>query len=96
MKKKGIVKEYKYRGRSFTIIKKDGFYLAIEDKYITDGKMNTSLNGLQMKASEKLGQCIDAVKKSCDIEYYETQGMSKAEAFAKAFDLPIEMAELLF
>ena len=93
---KSIVREYKYRGRSFTIIKKDGFYLAIEDKYITDGKMNTSLNGLQMRASEKLEQCIDAVNKSCDIEYYKSQGMSKAEAFAKAFNLPIEAVEKAF
>lgn len=93
---KNIVREYKYRGRNFTIIKKDEYYLAIEDKYITDGKLNKTLNGIQMYASPKLDQCINQVHSQVDVDWYQEQGMTKAEAFAKAFNIPKETAKELF
>ena len=93
---KNIVREYNYKGRNFTIITKDEHYLAIEDKYITDGKMNKTLNGLQMYASATLSQCITKVKTQVDFDSYTEQGMSKAEAFAKAFNLPIEVTKEMF
>lgn len=36
----------------FYIVKKDEWYLAIDSKYVTDGKINTQLNGLQMHAQK--------------------------------------------
>ena len=42
-------------GREFEIVENDdGWYLAIEKKYITDGKLNCKLNGLQMHAGRTI------------------------------------------
>ena len=85
-----IIKTFTARNRNFTIVKDEqGFYLAIEDKYITDGKTNTALNGLQMSASKDLNQCLQMCNNKVDTDYYLSQGMTKAEAFAKVFNLPL-------
>lgn len=83
-----IVTTFNYRGHKYTIAHDGKFYLAIEDKYITNGKMNTTLNGLQMNASDTLNQCLTGIKNRLDMEHYEAQGMSKAEAFCKVFNMP--------
>jgi len=88
-----IIKTFTARNRNFTIVKDDeGFYLAIEDKYITDGKTNTALNGLQMSASKDLNQCLTMCNNKVDTDYYLSQGMTKSEAFAKVFNLPMTPA----
>ena len=90
-----IIKNYIVRGRHFTIVKNaEGFYLAIEDKYITDGKINTTLNGVQMNASKDLNQCLDLVKSEVEIDYLVEQGHSKAEAFAIYFNLTDRQEEI--
>ena len=82
-----MVKVFKYRDRNFTIVKKEDYYCAIEDKYIdVNGKMKCRLNVLQMFASVVLEETIKRVQDSVDIEYYITQGMTKAEAFCKVFN----------
>ena len=82
-----LVKVFNYRGRNFTIVKKGNYYCAIEDKYIDEsGKMNCTLNGLQMFASEVLEETIKRVQNSVDVNYYISQGMTKAEAFCKVFN----------
>ena len=98
MKTTMIIENFNYRNRRFTIVLNDGFYCAIEDKYITDGVMNTTLNGLQMCANRKLDGCLNDVKRKVDMEHYEAQGMTKAEAFCKVFNLPnmIEQMEAVF
>lgn len=83
-----IVKNFIIRNRHFTIVKNaDGFYLAIEDKYITDGKINTTLNGAQMHASKDLNQCLEDTKNAVEIDWLVSQGHSKAEAFAIHFNM---------
>ena len=83
-----VIKNYTLRGRHFTIVKnEEGFYLAIEDKYITDGKINTTLNGVQMNASKDLNQCLDLVKSEVEMDHLVSKGYSKAEAFAIYFNL---------
>lgn len=90
-----IIKNYIVRGRHFTIVKNaEGFYLAIEDKYITDGKINTTLNGVQMNASKDLNQCLDLVKSEVEIDYLVEQGHSKSEAFAIYFNLTDRQEEI--
>lgn len=84
-----------YKGRTFEIVKKDGFYLAVEDKYLTDGIMNTTLNGLQMNASEELGRCINQTKNAVELDEYMEQGFTREEAVCKVLGFPIEMAEVL-
>lgn len=85
-----IIKVFAVRGRHFNIVKnEEGFYLAIEDKYITNGKINTTLNGFEMNADKNLDSCLKGCKNKVDLEYYISQGYSKAEAFAKTFDIPM-------
>ena len=92
-----IIKQLVVRGRSFAIVKnEDGFYLAIEDKYITDGKVNTTLNGLQMCASKNLNTCLNDCRNRTEIEYLEAQGHSKAEAFGIVFGIPAEQLAVMF
>lgn len=71
------------RGRHFIVVKNDeGFYLAIETKYIdADGRLNTALNGMQMHASKDLNMCLECTKDAVDIDYLKSTGLNKDEAF---------------
>lgn len=97
-----VTNDYVVRGRHFTIVKETeghfaGFYHAIEDKYITDGRLNKTLNGAQLHASKELNTCLNNTRNSVEIDYLIEQGYSKAEAFAKVFDLDVEdLPERLF
>lgn len=93
-----IIRNLVVRGREFAIVKNDeGFYLAIEDKYITDGKMNTTLNGIQMHASKDLNDCLKGVNDEVEIEYLVSTGKTKAQAMAIHFNIPYtEQLEALF
>lgn len=83
-----IIKTFTCRNRNFTIVKNDdGWFLAIEDKYITNGKINTALNGGQMFADRELNNCLGRVQDRVEIDYLESTGMSKAEAFATYFGM---------
>lgn len=84
-----IVKKYIVRDREFTICKNaEGYYLAIEDKYINaDGTINRELNGIQMCASKRLNECLGRCKDHVEIDYLISHGYSKAEAFAKMFNM---------
>lgn len=82
-----VVREFIVRNRKFTIVKKDGFFCAIEDKYITDGKLNTALNGLQMHASKDLNICLNTVKACVEVDHLVQQGMSRQEAVMAYFEL---------
>lgn len=81
MKYTQITKLY-VRGRQFFIVRNaDGFYLAVEDKYIDkNGKCKQALNGLQMHAAKDLNNCIDTTKMCVEVDYLEAQGMSRNEA----------------
>lgn len=93
-----VIRNLEVRGRHFTIAKNDeGFYMAIEDKYITDGKMNTTLNGLQMHASKDLNDCLKGVNDEVEVEYLISTGKTKAQAMAIHFNIPYtEQLEALF
>lgn len=85
-----IIKNLVVRDRHFTIVQnEDGFYLAIEDKYITNGRLNRALNGFQMYASKDLNGCLNTCKTQVEIAYLVEQGYSKAEAFATAMNIPL-------
>ena len=88
-----IVKNYSYRGRNFTIIHDQGFYMAIEDKYLDEnGCTKQILHGSQLFPAREAEDCMKLVNDRCDIDFYVASGMSKEEAFAKVFDIPFEMA----
>lgn len=86
-----IIKNFVVRDRNFVIVQNEqGFYLAIEDKYIDkNGKLNKTLNGFQMYANMDLNDCLNTCRRQVEIEYYEAQGKSKAEAFAIVFNIPL-------
>lgn len=82
-----IVKDFSIRGRHFTIVKHDKLYCAIEDKYITDGKINRQLWGPQLHPGETLEDCINSVTDAVEVDYLVEQGHTRAEAFAIYWDM---------
>ena len=90
-----IIKKVSIRNRHFTIVKDEaGYYLAIEDKYITDGKLNQTLNGFQMHAHKELQGCLNSVKDCVEVAYLVSQGMSKAEAFCTYWGMMDQLTEI--
>lgn len=78
------------RNKEFVIVLFNGFYCAIDKQYINhDGRINKVLNGAELKANKDLTECITTVKNCVEIEYLMSTGHSKAEAFAKVFNLPL-------
>lgn len=95
---KGIIKDYVVRGRRFVIVQdKDGFFLAVEDKYLDKyGRLTKTLNGFQLHASKCLKTCIQGVADMVEIDYLRSIGKSDAEAFSIVANVPLEIAETLF
>lgn len=80
-----VIKDFMVRAERFVIVQNDeGFYLAINKKYIdADGKLTRQLNGIQMHANKNLNDCLNSTMDACKIDYYVSQGMSREEAFQK-------------
>lgn len=94
-----IIKKLVVRGRHFTICRnQDGWYLAIEDKYITNGRINQTLNGFQMHAHEELARCIKTTQDAVETDYLVEQGHSRAEAFCMVNNMMdnLDMVKELF
>lgn len=78
------------RGNEYYIVTKDHFngdihnkfkYAGIKKEYITDGKLNRELNGLQMYVSETLAEVVDRITDSEEISYLiDTEGLDATEA----------------
>lgn len=70
------------RNRKFYIVKnEDGLYLSIEDKYVDEnGKLNTTLNGITMKANKDLEDCIKQTKDQVEVDYLVSTGMDLIKA----------------
>ena len=87
---RAVIKTLEARERHFTIIKHEsGMYCAIEDKYITNGVLNTTLNGLQMHANSELEECIKDTLNCVEVEYLMTKGYSKVQAVCEVLNIPI-------
>ena len=89
-----VIKRATFRGRTFTIVHDGKFYMAIEDRYVTDGKTNTALNGLQTYASESVSQCLTTMKNAVESDYLVSQGYSRAEAFCIIFNCMDKLADI--
>lgn len=76
-----LIKKITAEGRNFTVVfnKEYNKYLAIEEKYITDGKLNQQLNGLQMHARDTLEECIQETEMTCKIDKMKEAGMDQQE-----------------
>lgn len=91
---KTVVKDFSIRGKHFVIVKHQDLYCAIEDKYITDGKVNKCLNGLEMHAGKTLEDCINFTTDYAEIEYLIGQGHTRAEAVAIYWDMMDKLVEI--
>ena len=87
---------YTRKERTFAIVRHDGRYCAIEDKYIdADGKLTKTLNGLQMYASISYDECVEHVKNTIDIDDMIANGYTRAQALVKVYNLDPSMIEVL-
>lgn len=89
-----VIKNYIVRNRRFVIAKDEEGYMAIEDKYITDGKLNTPLRRYQVFAEDDLNECLKRVTRSVELAHLEAEGHSRAEAFAIVFGMMDKLPEL--
>lgn len=82
---KTVIKDYVVRGRHFVITRGissvDGrqLYFAIEDKYITDGKLNTRLNGFQTHCHVELNECLNLTRIAVEVGYMKEHGATDEE-----------------
>lgn len=83
-----VVRNKKFHVVSF---EQDGEKLfgAIDFDYVTDGKVNKELNGVQMHVSKDLNQCIEYARTSVEFDYWVSQGYDKAQAFEKVFNVQL-------
>ena len=65
-----VVRELVVRGRSFVICRSTKWnkYVSIEDKYITAGRLNRELNGVQMHVGDTVADCIDRTKNDVEVD----------------------------
>lgn len=95
---KTMVKDFSYRGQHYSIVFDGKFYMTVNHKFIgEDGRLVKQLtfsDGLH--TSDSMDQCISLTKEDLDIQYYEAQGMSKAEAFSKVMNVPLETAKIIY
>ena len=92
-----VIKKVSSRGRNFVIVRHDGHYCAVEDKYLDENnRLTKSLNGLQMYASVNFEVCVNSLLNAVEIEYLEGTGLSKAEAFSKVTGIDLETCKKIF
>ena len=82
------ITSFYYKNHGFEIIKKDGFYLAIDHQFIENGILTTDLNGFQMHAERTLNKCLEMTKMHIDVFELMETGMTKAQAAAAVLGIP--------
>lgn len=88
---KTITKDFSYRGKHYVIVynHEHNVYMTIDYKFINEQGTTTRplyyADGLH--TNKTLNGCIEDTKRDLDIEYYEGIGMSKTDAFCKAFNI---------
>lgn len=91
-----VVTHLYVRGTEYLIVTADHFngdtlnkfkYAGIKREYVTDGKINRQLNGLQMFVSETVAECIDRIKDSEELSYLiDVEGLDTMEACLALFN----------
>lgn len=93
-----MVKDFSYRGQHYCIVYDEKFYMTVNHKFIGDDgrlvKQLTYSDGLHPEDS--IEKCINRTKEDLDFQYYVAQGMSKAEAFSKVMNVPIDIAKMIY
>ena len=79
-----IITAIKSRDRKFYVVLFEGYYCAIEDTYLDgEGRLNSTLNGIQMLASDTKDECISRVMSKIEIEHLVDLGVDPLEATMK-------------
>ena len=94
---KVVVRNYVVRNRNFVVVQyDDGWYGAIEDKYIdANGKLTKQLNGLQVHHNENLNDCLEMTRNTVEMDYLIANGKTWGEAICIIHNLPMEKAKAL-
>lgn len=74
----------KARNLTFEIVRDERGFWAIEDKYITDGKLNQQINGLTGNLRDNLEDCIASAKIHAEVDYLISTGLDPMEAIERA------------
>ena len=98
---KVVVNDFNTRDRDFyifsTIIDGKEKFGAIEHKDVDEnGHLTKELNGIQLFLHDTISGVIEAVEKSVTYDWYRDRGFGKAEAFAAAYNLPVESVRQAF
>lgn len=83
-----VVRNLVILNRRFTVVNNDCMYLSIEDKYITDGKLNTTLYGYQLHPSRDLDECIRNTENHVKIDDLISKGYTKMRAICTVLNVP--------
>ena len=103
--KRTITQNYIYRNRSFLIIESDEMFnderardyrfFGIERKEIDeDGRLKKSMSIAEMNGNRTLDGCLEEIRNKCDVDYYLSIGMDKAEAICRTFGLMDRLEEM--
>ena len=86
---KTVVKDFTYRGRHYVIVNDGKYYMTVERTHIgEDGRLTKELHyGDGLHTNETLDGCIADTKADLDVKHYISEGMSKGEAYCKAFNI---------
>lgn len=97
-----FITDFTYRGRNFYLgtygidtTTGNPQYVGIDEKYVKDGKLTQTLNGLQMHMRDSSREVIESIKNTLDLEFYMEQGMSRLDSMMKVFNIPEENREQL-
>lgn len=75
----------KARNMRFEVVQDERGFWAIEDKYITDGKLNKQINGITGNLRDTLEACIESARIHAEVDYLiNVEGYDRMEAVEKA------------
>jgi len=97
--KRTVCKHYVVLDEDYVLLEtEDGRFVAINYKDIDEnGYLKRPLNGIQMFMDEALEGTMELVRVHVEIQWYKREGMTTAQAFAKAWKLEYkEEMEQLF
>lgn len=80
-----ICSDYSYKGTDWTLAYSEECeqFLAINHKYIENGRLTKQLNGLQVHLSPDVDSLIKSVNDEVDLDELLAGGMSKARALCE-------------
>ena len=94
---KTMVNDYCYRENHYSIVYDGKFYMSVHHDLIDEnGRTIRELNFKDLHPGKTIAECLDFLKNDIDMEYYTKKcGMSRSEAYAKVFSIPLETAEYI-